>query len=86
MADHRWAITAIADDGDKASIEENKDGSLRRLLTRAVRDLYGPGKDDEEYEIVIGGVIQADLDATLEQAGLHDGSEVVVQPTDVSKG
>jgi hypothetical protein len=86
VADHRWTITAVADDGDVASIEEDKDGSLRRLLTRAVRDLYGPGKDDEQYEIVIAGTVQANLDATLEQAGLHDGSEVVAQPKDVSKG
>jgi len=86
MANHRWTITAIADDGDKASIEESEDGSLRRLLTTAVRDIYGPGKDDEKYEIVIGGIVQANLDATLEQAGLHDGSDVVVQPKDVSKG
>jgi hypothetical protein len=86
VADHRWTITAVADDGDEASIEEAKDGSLRQLLSRAVHDLYGAGKDDEKYEIVIGGGIQANLDATLEQAGLHDGSEVVVQPKDVSKG
>ena len=86
MADNRWTITAVADDGDQASIEENKDSHLRRLLTRAVRDLYGPGKDDDQYEIVIGGVTQTDVNVTLEQADLHDGSEVVVQPKDVSKG
>lgn len=86
MADKRWTIIAVADDGEQASIEESKDGHLRQLLARAVRDLYGPDEDDEQYEIVIGGITQTDLDATLEQAGLHDGSEVVVQPKDVSKG
>ena len=83
---NRWTITAVADDGDKASIGETKDRQLRVLLTRAVQDLYGYGKDDEQYEIVIGGVAQTDLDASLEQAGLYDGAEVVVQPKDVSKG
>lgn len=86
MADARWTIVAVADDGDEAKIEEGKNGELRRLLREAVRRLYGDGHDVEKYELVIGGVIQQDLDVTLEQAGLHDGSEIVVQPKDVSRG
>ena len=82
----RWKITAIADDGEHVTIEENKDGLLRRLLTEAVKKLYGEDKKVEEYEIVIGGTVQTNLEVSLEQAGLHDGSEVVVQPKDVSKG
>jgi hypothetical protein len=86
MAGERWTIIAVADDGDEARIEESKDGELRRLLREAVRRLYGEGHDVDKYELVIGGVVQQDLEVTLEQAGLHDGSEVVVQPRDVSRG
>ena len=82
----RWKITAIADDGEHVTIEENKDGLLRRLLTEAVKKLYGEDKKVEEYEIVISGTVRTNLDVSLEQVGLHDGSEVVVQPKDVSKG
>jgi len=82
----RWKITAVADDGEHVTIEENKDGLLRRLLTEAVKKLYGEDKKVDEYEIVISGTVQTNLDVTLEQADLHDGSEVVVQPKDVSRG
>jgi hypothetical protein len=82
----RWEIIAIADDGEHVAIEENKDGLLHRLLTEAVKKLYGEDKKTEEYEIVITGTVQTNLDVSLEQAGLYDGSEVVVQPKDVSKG
>ena len=82
----RWKITAIADDGEHVTVEENKNGLLRRLLTEAVHKLYGEDKKVEEYEILIDGTVQTNLDVSLEQAGLHDGSEVVVQPKDVSRG
>lgn len=82
----RWTITAIADDGEHASIKEDDDGHLRQLLAKAVHVLYGADKNVEDYELVIAGVTQTNLDLTLEQAGLHDGSEVIVQPKDVSKG
>lgn len=82
----QWKITAVADDGEHVTIEEDKDGLLRRLLTTAVHKLYGEHKEVDKYEIVIDGTVQANLDVSLEQAGLHDGSEVVVQPVDVSKG
>jgi len=82
----RWKITAIADDGEHVTIEESKDGLLRRLLTEAVKKLYGEDKKVDEYEIVVNGTVQTDLDLSLEQADLHDGSEVVVQPKDVSRG
>ena len=85
MAD-RWKITAVADDGEHVVIEENEDGLLRSLLTTAVHRLYGEDKEVDKYEIVIGGTVQADLNLSLAGAGLHDGSEVVVQPVDVSRG
>jgi hypothetical protein len=82
----QWKITAIADDGEHVTIEENKDSLLRRLLTEAVHKLYGEDKAVDKYEVVIDGTVQTDLDVSLEHAGLHDGSEVVVQPVDVSRG
>lgn len=82
----RWKIIAIADDGEDGAIEENKDGLLRQLLTEAVHKLYGKDKKVDEYEILIDGTVHADLDVTLEHAGLHNGAEVVVQPVDVSRG
>jgi hypothetical protein len=86
MADNRWSIVAVADDGETASIEVNKHSHLRQLLVKAVNELYGPGHNVDEYELVVGGVKQVNLDLTLEQAGLRDEAEVVVQPQDVSKG
>lgn len=82
----QWKITAVADDGEHVVIAEDKDNVLRRLLIAAVRELYGRDKKVDEYELVIKGTVQTDLDITLEHAGLHDGSEVVVQPVDVSRG
>ena len=82
----QWKITAVADDGEHVIIEENKGGLLRRLLTSAVHKLYGEDKEVDKYEIVINGTIQTNLDVSLEHAGLRDGSEVVVQPIDVSRG
>jgi predicted DsbA family dithiol-disulfide isomerase len=81
-----WKIDAIADDGEQVTIEEHKDGLLHRLLTEAVHKLYGEDKKVDEYEILIDGTVQTNLDVSLVQAGLHDGSEVVVQPKDVSRG
>ena len=82
----RWKITAIADDGEHVTIEENKDGLLRRLLTEAVHKLYGKDKKVDDYEILTDGTVQTNLDVSLEHAGLRNGSEVVVQPVDVSRG
>jgi hypothetical protein len=83
---NRWIIVVVADDGEHVEIEENKHSHLRQLLTKAIRELYGHGHKVDEYELVIGGVVQVSLDLTLEQAGLHEKAEVVVQPRDVSKG
>jgi hypothetical protein len=82
----QWKIKAVADDGEHVIIEENKNGPLRRVLTTAVHELYGKDKEVDKYEIVINGTVQTNLDVSLEHAGLHDGSEVVVQPVDVSRG
>ena len=82
----RIAIIAVADDGEHVTIEEDKDILLRHLLHVAVRKLYGEDKEADKYELVINGTVQTDLSVTLHHAGLHDGSEVVVQPIDVSRG
>jgi hypothetical protein len=82
----RIKITAVADDGEHVTVEEDKDSPLHHLLHAAVRELYGKDKAVDKYELVINGSVQTNLDATLKHAGLHDGSEVVVQPVDVSRG
>lgn len=82
----RWTITAVSDAGDEVRISENDDATLQTLLTEAVHKLYGEHANVAEYEIVIAGVAQKDLALSLEQAGLHDGSEVVVQVKDVHRG
>jgi hypothetical protein len=81
-----WTIIAVAGDGGEARLEENPHSLLRHLLIQAVHRLYGAHVNADDYEIVIDGVAQTNLDISLEQAGLHNDAEVVVQPRDVSKG
>lgn len=83
---HEWTIVAVSDAGDEARIPEKPDASLETLLTKAVHKLYGEHADVSKYEIQIDGTSQENLGLTLEQAGLHDGSEVVVQVKEVHRG
>lgn len=85
-ASRLWTIVAVATDGDEAQLEESAHSTLSHLLGQAVRRLYGDHAVPGEYEILVNGVVQSDLDVSLEKAGLHDGSEVVVQPKNVSRG
>lgn len=81
-----WTIIAVAADGDEARLEESPHSPLRQLLDRAVHQLYGQAANPGDYEVLINGVVQTDLETSLQQAGLHTDAEVVVQPKDVSKG
>lgn len=81
-----WTITAVAADGDEARLEESPHSLLHHLLDQAVRRLYGDHANPADYELLVNGTVQTDLEVSLERAGLHDGSEVVVQPKNVSRG
>lgn len=81
-----WTIIVADQDGDTASLAENPHTKLDHLLREAVRELVGKHADPNEYDLLIGGTIQEDLGRTLEEAGLHDHSEVLIVPKDVSRG
>jgi hypothetical protein len=85
-AQNIWSITAAAADGDEVTLEESPHSVLSHLLGEAVRRLYGDHARVDDYELLIGGTVQTNLQLTLEQAGLHDNAEVVVQPKNVSRG
>jgi len=86
IAQELWTIVAVAGDGDEARFEDNPHSPLRHLLDQAVRRLYGQAANPSDYEMLIAGTVQTDLEISLQQAGLRNGAEVVVQPRDVSKG
>ena len=81
-----WTITAVAADGEEARIQESPHSLLNHLLGRAVRRLYGEHATAADYELLISGIVQTNLQLSLEQAGLHDDAEVIVQPKNVSRG
>ena len=81
-----WTIIAATDSGDTASIAAHPEETLRVLRAKAVHELYGQQANPEEYEILIDGVKAEDLELGLAQAGLHDGSEIVVQIDKVHRG
>jgi hypothetical protein len=83
---HKWTIIAADQAGDTVELTENEHAHLEQLLRLGVRELIGPHANPDEYDLLIGGTIQEDLHRTLVEAGLHDGSEVVILPTDVSRG
>lgn len=79
-------IVAAGAEGDTVTLELNVHQHLRELLHAALKALYGnPARDPNLYDVVIGGNV-ADLDETIEAAGLTNGSEVAVLPKDVSRG
>ncbi len=84
-ADNRWAITVAGGEGDTDVVTLNEHAHIRQLRHDGVRDLYGTSVNPDEYDVLIGGVV-ANLDATLEQAGLSDRAEVMILPKDVSRG
>ena len=83
---NHWTIIAATDSGDEVSISAHPGETLKALLVKAVHELFGEHSNPEEYEILIGGVQAENLGLSLEQAGLHDGSEVIVQKIDVHRG
>lgn len=79
-------ITAASAEGDTASIKVSIHQRLRQVLQEALKELYDkPAPDPDEYDIVFGGTI-LDLDKTVAEAGLVQGSEIAVLPKDVSRG
>jgi len=83
---NHWTIIAATDSGDEASISAHPGETLKALLVKAVHELFGAHASPDEYEILIGDVKAEDLELSLEKAGLHDGSEVIVQKIDVHRG
>ncbi len=83
---HNLTIVATDQDGDTESITENAHAHLDQLLREAVRKLIGHHANPDDYDLLIAGEVQEDLGLTLAAAGLHDGSEVLVMPKDVSRG
>jgi hypothetical protein len=79
----------VADgEGDEAKVHLQSDATLAELLRKGLDELYDDGADRNaaDYDLVIAGVAQTDLHGTLDAAGLHDKSEVVIVPKDVSRG
>lgn len=82
----KLTITVASDAGDTETIELNENVLMRQLLIRGVHKLYGEGENQTEYEVLIDGSAVEDLTVSLKDAGLQDGSTVVVQKIDVSRG
>lgn len=83
---NHWTIIAATDSGDEVSISAHPGETLKALLVKAVHELFSAHANPDEYEILIGDVKAEDLELVLEKAGLHDGSEVIVQKIDVHRG
>jgi len=84
-ADNRWTITVAGGEGDTATADLNRHAHIRQLRHEGVRELYGNSVNPDDYDVLIDGVV-ANLDTTLEDAGLSDGAEVTILPKDVSRG
>jgi hypothetical protein len=84
--DHNWTIVAADGEGDTVDLREPKDSRLEHLLRQAVHHLVGAHAKVDDYELLIGGVVQTNLELTLEAAGLHDRAEVVIMLKDVNRG
>ncbi len=83
---NKITVVVVAAEGDTATIEVNLHQHVRDFLRRALKELYGnPGPDPDGYDVVINGAI-ADVNVTIDEAGLETASEVAVLPKDVSRG
>lgn len=80
-----WSITVAGGEGDTEVVRLNRHAHIRQLRLEGVRALYGPGVEPDNYDVLVNGVV-ANLDASLENAGLSDGAEVTILPKDVSRG
>jgi hypothetical protein len=83
---HRWTLVVADGEGDTANVVENEHAHLEQLLRAGLKALVGEHVDISLYDIMIDGTAQDDLTQTLAEAGLHDGSEVVILTKDVSRG
>jgi hypothetical protein len=86
-ATRRWTIVVANGEGDTAEVRLNEHAHLRQLLRDGLQALYGtPTPNPDDYDLLIGGEVQANLDLSLTEAGLRDHAEVVLLPKDVSRG
>jgi hypothetical protein len=86
-ATRRWTFVVANGEGDTAEVTLNEHAHLRQLLRDGLKALYGtPTPNPDDYDLLIGGGVQANLDLTLTEAGLRDHAEVVLLPKDVSRG
>lgn len=84
--DNKITITAAGAEGDTAPIKVNIHQHISQVLHEALKELYGdPAPNAVEYDVIFGGVT-LDLEKTVEEVGLVDGSEIAVLPKDVSRG
>jgi hypothetical protein len=87
QATERWTIVVANGEGDTAEVTLNEHAHLRQLLRDGLKALYGtPTPNPDDYDLLIGGGAQEDLDLTLAEAGLRNHAEVVILPKDVSRG
>jgi hypothetical protein len=84
-ADNKWTITVAGGEGDTDSVTLNRHAHIRQLRHEGVRELYGNNVNPDDYDVLVAGVV-ANLESTLEEAGLSDGAEVTILPKDVSRG
>lgn len=84
--DNKITITAAGAEGDTAPIKVNVHQHISQVLHEALQELYGdPTPSAADYDVIFGGVA-LDLDKTVAEVGLVDGSEIAVLPKDVSRG
>ena len=80
-------ITVADQEGDTEKVNVKNTDTLASLLRLGLDELYSKqNKNAADYDIVMTGVAATDLSQTVSQAGLRDGSEVVIAPKDVSRG
>jgi hypothetical protein len=84
-ADNRWTIIVAGGEGDTATVILGRHAHVRQLRHEGVHVLYGTHVNPDAYDVLIDGVV-ANLEASLEDAGLFDGAEVTILPKDVSRG
>jgi hypothetical protein len=83
----RWTIEVADQEGDDATLELNEHDELSQLLRNGLDALYGePHRNPDDFDLVIAGAAVDKLNQTLAQAGLENGSEVVISPKHVGRG
>jgi len=86
--DKKHLTIIVADqEGDTEKVKVYLTDTIATLLREGLQELYPKQhKNPADYDVVIAGVAVTDLTQTVERAGLHDRSEVVIAPKDVSRG